>query len=115
MVAMVAMVAVACSIGGGGGGVATTDHTGVYGGKAWCGWWRAQALALVVSRDAQLVEAVSIGGVGDVAVGTGGTVQALCGGGGGGVVWWRLGGGHGFVGSAVCGRSGGGGGTDCCV
>ena len=38
MVAMVAMVAVACSIGGGGGGVANTDHTGVDGGKAWCGW-----------------------------------------------------------------------------
>ena len=66
MVAMVAiMVAVACSIGGGGGGVANTDHTGVDGGKAWCGWRRAWALALVVGRDAQMVEAVSIGGVGD--------------------------------------------------
>lgn len=115
MVAMVAiMVAVARSIGGGGGGVANTDHTGVDGGKAWCGWRRAWALALVVGRDAQMVEAVSIGGVGD---GCGGWHWRHC------VVavvvgwfsWWRLGGGQGFVGSAVCGRSGGGGGADCCV
>lgn len=67
MVAMVAsmLVAVACSIGGGAGGVANTDHTGVDGGKAWCGWRRAWVLVLVVGRDAQMVEAVSIGGVGD--------------------------------------------------
>ena len=67
MVAMVAsmLVAVACSIGGGAGGVANTDHTGVDGGKAWCGWRRTWVLVLVVGRVAQMVEAVSIGGVGD--------------------------------------------------